>query len=502
MNEPHKPTLLSSVAGLVKWVPKDSLVLTAMAVAIHVLLSPAAAIPVTGSYLLPLEAYGWNFPESLLLFHAQPPVLNIVAFVVHLLTGTTGLSDAAALRLLQCMLTTTAIFSWFAVLRGMGLGLGYRVAFWVLLMAHPMTLFFFDHLNHTTLAPALAGVFALAAWRFFDRPAARTATWFATALALMALTRTVWHLPYVLTVLAFALGYGRRAGVRTGVLVAALGLPLLPVAAWLAKNYLLFGVVGMTSWTGWNLGGEQVRNFLADRKPDWAIVDAYYADRPRLRAWFEKAPATSVMTLLPPDVAPPWSTNGNHFAIPALNQADLDARKQFYREHPRKFIERVAWHLYYFNLRPFENPYGYNTAAGKSSDLMAPTPRNVYLAIHGLVYQGTWLGDMVALRIGKVMLRPSVLPYLLPVIFLVAMAAAVIARNRLAAPQRAVMFLLGVSGLCFLATVILVDGGESSRMRWEVEPMGWVCAMVLIQAISRRAEVRPAGAADGVPNGI
>lgn len=428
---------------------------------------------------LPRSAYGWTFAETLLLLHSQPPAVNTLAFLVYLLDDLTSLGEAVLLRLLQLVLVTVTIFSWTAVIRHLGLGRRYQVAFWLLLMSHPMTLFFFDHLNHTSLAPPTTGLFVLAGWRYFNKPSGRTAAWFSASVLLLIMTRAVWHPPFALAVLALAYLHGRSSGAGRLSILKGLAAPMTVAVLWLLKNFLLFGVIGMSSWTSWNLGGRMLPDFFRDHKPDWGIVEDYYAEKPRLRAWFASAPATGILTLVPPEQTLGGGGNGNHYAVPALGSADMKALLSDYRQNPAKYIDRVIWNLYYFNLAALESPYAYDFQSGRSTNLNEPTPRNIYARLHSILYQGTWLGDIVVVRGSRAVFRPSILPYLLPVLFLGAMVAGYRVRN-LARAHASMLMVLGWSGFSYISTVIIVDGGESARMRWEVEPIAWVCVMAMV----------------------
>lgn len=196
--------------------------------------------------------------ESLLYQHGQPPAFNLFLGVVLKVFGDRA---GVAWHLLYVAAGAVLCVSVFLVsARVAGSKVPALIVSTVLAVSPVLVLY--EHWLFYAF-PVAAALLAAAAVldRLLRAPRARLALLFFSLLALVCLTWSLVNLVYLLVV---ALGLARLAPrARRAVLVGA-ALPLAIVAAVYAKNLVLFGFFGPSSWVGMSLARMTVRNVPAD----------------------------------------------------------------------------------------------------------------------------------------------------------------------------------------------------------------------------------------------
>ncbi|MEN8163494.1 MAG: hypothetical protein ABFS37_05150, partial [Acidobacteriota bacterium] len=186
--------------------------------------------------------------ESLIFLHAQPPLFNLgVGMALKLAPGEVnwllhGFFLCLGLGLALVLYSGLLELTWPPRTAALAVAVAALTPGWVVYEHW----FFYDFPVLFLLAGA-----CVALLRF-----ARTGRWgslgiFVAAVATVALTRSLFHLVWVLGSIVILLVFQPRLRVRRAVTV--LLLPVLLVAGWYAKNQLMFGFFGPSSWLGLSL---------------------------------------------------------------------------------------------------------------------------------------------------------------------------------------------------------------------------------------------------------
>lgn len=178
-------------------------------------------------------------------------------------------------------------------------------------------------------------------------------------LAAVVLTRSMFHPAWFVVAvgLVFAL-----AGFRRRVLASA-ALPAASVAAVLAKNLVLFGFAGMSSWAPLNLVGVTV-----ERMPDEARAALVQAGTlSPLAAIDAFGPVERLLPLLPPTAPLPvhdpvldalrksnGQPNMNHWAMLAASRLRMPDALAALRAEPGTYAAVLLLSLYHFHRPPSE----------------------------------------------------------------------------------------------------------------------------------------------------
>ena len=185
--------------------------------------------------------------ESLWYLHSQPPLMNLVCG----LAVKAGAAGMIALNLLFVGLGLTAALCLYRLLRRLGLGVGWAFAIELVFLFNPTMVLYENYLFYTQ---PVASLLCLAAWsldRFLGQGRRRWAAVFFWCLAAIVLTRSPYHLAYLVG-MAVLVPLLCPAGLRRRALAMAL-IPVLAATSWYVKNWAVFGQFSASSWLGMSL---------------------------------------------------------------------------------------------------------------------------------------------------------------------------------------------------------------------------------------------------------
>lgn len=183
--------------------------------------------------------------ESLWYLHSQPPLFN-------LLTGLLYQFFSPQSKIYQVLFLVVGL-SLGLVLYWLGLRLGLRrwvsalLAAWF--MVSPATVLYENLYFYTYVVALLLVLSVLALSKFLETDRLWWGVGFAGLLACLCLTWAIFHLFWMIAVIALVAVFYRN---RRRLLLITL-VPVLIVAGWYVKNEILFGSFGASSWAGMNL---------------------------------------------------------------------------------------------------------------------------------------------------------------------------------------------------------------------------------------------------------
>lgn len=204
--------------------------------------------------------------QSLWYYHANPPLLNLYAGLGLKLFGehasgffSIGFKFAAWLIVLATYATALKLC-------------GTRIAAYaaaVLLMFSPAFLLYENWFMYSLPAAAMLTVAVPLLHKFVRTGQLKWGAGFFAMLALLLLTRSLFHLGWML-IIAVLLAIALRERWRQVALAAA--APLLVVALWYGKNFYYFGTFSASSWMG--LGLSNISTLMVPRETLAPLVHA------------------------------------------------------------------------------------------------------------------------------------------------------------------------------------------------------------------------------------
>lgn len=289
-----------------------------------------------------------DLAASLWRLHSQPPGWNAFLGVVLSASPSRGVA-VAVVALVQAAAGYLVAYGVARLAVALGAPRRLALAAAILWMASPASILYENCLIPEIVVVAMLVAAALALQRFAEEGRFLPALGFFALVGGAILTRSLLHLAWFAVPLAAAL-VARRG---SGRVVAAAALPLAAAALWFAKNLLLFGFFGSSSWFGlsaarmtvFRIPGEE-RRALAARGDLSPVAGLPPFSAPERYLEFVPLPPVGhpVLDELRKSTGQP---NYNHRVFPEVSRrAAADAAKVL-RERPAVYAGAVAealWH--------------------------------------------------------------------------------------------------------------------------------------------------------------
>lgn len=414
---------------------------------------------------LPVEALARDPLVALANLHAQPPLLNVVRWLLLRAEWATGIPGASLAALAHLVLGSATAAGLSPLARRLVPAPVPRRAILLVLLANPYLYACWAQLFYTPWEMALLVAMARLALRHFDAPSPGRFAAVLLAAALLVNTRSLFH-PAWLAAVALLLLHaaapvppgrrGRYALVGVAVLAATL--------AWPAKNLARFGFFGFSSWSGFNLatGLPVVSPFLEGMKtpplPPALVAAAEGIVPPRFRE--DPGLAAAVKR----DGSPNW----NHWTVIGASRALGRGAVGWLREHPGDLLRKVRRSYFgRFALYEGRDPYKGNFAVdvarrSPASDVPRAT---AWMAAWEFVFVQRFRPPDPASP-G----RPTTgFAFLFPLLVALPAAGLVLRRRSAGAEERVAALMLGCV-LWVTALALLVDGQEANRLRFSTQP--------------------------------
>ena len=186
-----------------------------------------------------------RLPESLWYLHGQPPLFNLFTGLLYQLFSPQ--SKVYQLLFLAVGLLLGLALYWLGIRLELRRWVSALLAAWF--MVSPATVLYENLYFYTYVVAFLLVLSALALSKFLETDSFWWGFGFAGLLACLCLTWAIFHLFWMITVIALVAWFYRD---RRRFLLIGL-VPVLIVAGWYAKNEFLFGSFGASSWAGMNL---------------------------------------------------------------------------------------------------------------------------------------------------------------------------------------------------------------------------------------------------------
>jgi len=453
-------------------------------------------------HLLPLDLLLKDPLRCLLLLHSQPPVTNVLLWAAFAWQGRTGMDARLFVTIMFCVAGLISCMTWYRCAEIL-LRSRRAATLLVLLIVINPSFWLFDRLfTYTNLELCEMGLFLLAAIRWSRLPTTRRLIGAMIALTLIVHTRSLYH-PMVGVLFGglAALHLWRRGQSLTQagkqILIPCLIYAAL-VAPWMIKNKILFRTAAFSSWIGLNfktLANDEscpIWVFVGNGTFSEKAVRKYYPKR--LLAWYQREPV----------LAQVWKDekrkdiNLNHYAVPPLSAISFKKTLEYIRLNPKYFLwARVLRSAVAFDLPSYYRTYTKDQKTGQ----YRLDVDNAYSRWLDKVYYGALLRPRLDFDWLGIRVTPSLFIMLW---FPLAMLGSAWRGWRLDTGERFIALLM-VAIFCWLLPMVLViDGAESARMRWHLEPMylimlGWSW-MGIGQWIAARILARRAAAPSPAPS--
>jgi hypothetical protein len=413
--------------------------------------------------------------ESLFYLHSQPPLFNLG---VGLVLKAFPEHYQVPFHLVYAVMGALLLLALYVLLVRVGLSSRASAIVSLVFSLSPAAILYENFLFYDyPLALLLTGA-ALALSLYVARPTFLRGFAFFGLAAAVVYTRSLYHVVWLLAVIALVVVLRGRGGRRRVVAASLAGLVL--VVGLYAKNYVLFGVPGSSSWHGMNF----VQTTVGILSPEELeqMIDAGQLSRFPLVGVFR--PLERYGDLIEPEeptgipVLDRWHKSGGY--INANNLAYIQVSDAFFRDdlsvirhHPEAFLHGIAR----ANRSYFSTPSKLDFLADNRGEL------GIYeSAWNRIAYGTTRLGNGVGLFI--------LAAYGAALVFGAVVTWRALKQGAWSAPDVTVAF----CWLTILYTTVVANVAETTesfRYRWVIDPMALA---ILSSPLARRTYARAFGA--------
>jgi dolichyl-phosphate-mannose-protein mannosyltransferase len=426
--------------------------------------------------------------ESLWYYHASPPGLNLIAGVGLKLLGEQADVFYSAVFHVLGLLVAGAIYLLTMKLSGSRVAAAITTA---LLVFSPQFVLYENWLFYSFPSMALLTLATFSLYKFAETGHQRWCIGFFALLGLLLMTRSLFHLGWLVLVAAFLAaamwGHGRR------ILIAA-SVPLLVVLLWCGKNYYYFGSFGMSTWLG--LGLSNITTLMLPREELQPLVDRHELSPWAVVSRYDERRSIFLADLAPPSGVPvvdnvaksDGRVNFNYKDIPVINRYYTADGVKVIRRFPSVYLTGVvmANRLYFSptSMNMFVNQQ--NLAAVAPMERLftpvlsgtTPTPTMMPVPMFGFADR---LGRPVNTSVPLILAWIAVFAYG----YVQARKALMGGGTALPNPRAITMgFIVLTTAYLWLVSTTL-ELGENYRYRFLIEPLFFVVAATAITAAVR-----------------
>ncbi len=458
----------------------------------------------------------WQFVDVRLLetdlirsvgyLHSQPPLFNLFLGVV--LKGTPN-HPSLAFSAVYLALGLVLVLSAYGTMVGLGVGPRTSVGLAALLTVGPASILYENFLFYTYPTAALLSLSAFVCVRFFQTRRRREAALLFSVLAALALLRSLFHLSWMLAILALLSFSLRREPHMRRQLIMASVVPVLIVTGLYAKNYMLFGSFSASSWLGMNVLPMTTafvdRRHLDDLHARGDISELYQVETPSTGVFtflenyprhFTAATQTGIPVLdakaktgIHPAYGRP-TPNFNHAVFLDISRQCLRDAVRIAEAHPEGYLLSVAANLAEY-FRPAETYFhpSWSPNAALLSD---------YTPLYDLVVKGT-VPERAGAEFNRSLLdrfRGKALSFALLLPLLIFCSLRLVGRRRDDSGVSGPVLFLLFNVLYVTVVANTMNRGESYRLFFVIEPLVFVLAGVVFdESVRRGARSHAEGAA-------
>ena len=180
--------------------------------------------------------------RSLYYLHMQPPLFNLfLGIVLKAFPANPTLAFAASYHLLGLAL----MISLYLLMRRLGVRNDVNLTLTILFMISPAAVLYENYLFYTCPVAVLLCLSTLFLHRYLTNRRLGDALAFFILLAMIALTRSLFHLGWLAVIVLLLLWPGGPPRRKT---LTAAAVPFLAVAGWYLKNAIIFGSFTASTW--------------------------------------------------------------------------------------------------------------------------------------------------------------------------------------------------------------------------------------------------------------
>src|SRR5882724_9978791 len=289
---------------------------------------------------LDMESLRNNLLKAVWYDHAQPPCFNLLLGTIVKFSGSYAPSVFESvfnlITLVNCILLLK-------ILKKISSNSQIPLFLSLLYLLSPATLIFESELFYTTFISMLLLTSLYFLIRFRDSETTGNSFGIFIPLTILCLTRSMYHLAWLFVLVVVILLYYKNKPAFRKLFVGA-AFALLVVGGWYAKNYIIFGSFGSSTWIGMNMA----RNVFHDNAvTDSSQIEAFEpfsklsVYKSFISGDYEKRYEGLNDRDLLQEMKNDSFINENHIDYIEISKKYMDASKQYIKSHPVAYLKNV-----------------------------------------------------------------------------------------------------------------------------------------------------------------
>jgi len=427
---------------------------------------------------LDVESLKHNLLPAVWYDHAQPPFFNLLLGVIVKISGTAAPVVFEVffklITLVNCCLLLT-------ILKKVSTNKYIPVVITLAYMLSPGVLIFETELFYTTFISLLMLISTYFLFAFDMKRTMKNSLGIFIPLALLCLTRSMYHLLWLVPVSVITIFYYKnKTGFRQVVIAASIAVFL--VTGWYIKNQIIFHSFGSSTWIGMNLA----RNVFHDNE---------IADSTQIMSIEPFSKISLYKNFIPEDYDAKFRglndrdllqefkndsfVNENHVEYIEISKKYLDASKSYIKSHPTAYVQNV-----------FQSGIIFFTSAAVYPFALEPSKKILYYDILAGFNLTHFAKDKQQRRI---LLTISAVPKLLLYFFVFGTLVIHVfnnSRRKFFELKLPVIIIACTIGFVFIVSSLL-EHFENMRFRYEIEPLFLILLGLVIQQRLDRKKSKP-----------
>ena len=275
--------------------------------------------------------------QSIWHLHAQPPAYACWGWILLKIGGVGGFPFL--LRLAHILLGGITVGVTFRLILAMTGRVRWALAGGLIMLFNPSLIYFQAYILYEMLLIGLLTTSAWLLWRLLTFDCRRHLFLWVVVLNIVVLTRSLYHVVFLVCGLLFALPAWKSLGLRKSLLI--MFVALVPSGSWYIKNLNQYGFCGPSSWygLGWfKTAASMYAHEDLNRLKDHGIIDAWVLKDPY------QGEVSDAIQLFPPSgtgVAILNRMDFHHASIPQLSRAYAVNALQLIRHQPSMYLRAV-----------------------------------------------------------------------------------------------------------------------------------------------------------------
>lgn len=273
--------------------------------------------------------------------HTQPPLFNLLLGAILKISGS---SAPLAFSLLFKIITLLNTFLLLRLLKENTKHKNIPLVFSVIYLLSPATLLFENELFYTSFITLLLllSCYYLVQYQVSGKPGKLAG--FFLPLALICLTRSMYHLAWLIIPWLFLFVLSRkqkstRKALMTGFLLITV------VCGWYIKNYMIFGSFTSSTWAGMNIARNVFHDAVITDPGQIASIEPF-SKISAYQNFLPPEPAAAFKGLNDRDLTQEMKNdsfiNEKHAGYIEVSRQYMQASKQYARNHPGAYLKNVV----------------------------------------------------------------------------------------------------------------------------------------------------------------